>query len=40
MTDCLTFGLRKENKLHAAQGRKTKNVPWDKSSQYESCIVG
>jgi hypothetical protein len=36
MTDHLTFGLRKENKLHAAQRRKTKNVPWDKSS-HESC---
>jgi hypothetical protein len=33
MADYLIFGLRKENKLHAAQGRKTKNVPWDGSSQ-------
>jgi hypothetical protein len=32
MTDHLTFGLRKENQLHVAQRRKTKNVPWDKSS--------
>jgi hypothetical protein len=32
VTDHLTFGLSKENKLHAVQ-RKTKNIPWDKSSQ-------
>jgi hypothetical protein len=28
------FGLRKENKLHAVQRWKMKNVPWDKSSHW------
>jgi hypothetical protein len=40
MTDHLTFGLRKENKLHAAQIRKTKNIPWDKSSHTWLQIMG
>jgi hypothetical protein len=38
MTDHLTFGLRKESKLHAVQ-RKTKNILWDKSSQDDSVVL-
>jgi hypothetical protein len=42
VTDHLTFGLKKENKLHVVQRRETKNIPWDKSSQFggfTGCIV-
>jgi hypothetical protein len=39
VTDHLTFGLRKESKLHAAQRRKTKIVPWDKSSHTLAHVV-